>query len=120
MTGWCGGNGICKTTNGGGNITYNDIKQISNEVPTTNKLYQNYPNPFNPATKIKYQILKNSRVKLFIYDILGREIAVLVNEIQNAGSYLVDFNANNLPSGIYFYKLITTEFSETKKMVLTK
>ncbi len=120
LTGWCGYNGLAKTTNSGGNIVFNGIQQISNEIPTDFKLYQNYPNPFNPITNIKYQIVKSNHIKLIIYDMLGREITVLVNEIQEAGVYLVDWNANALPSGTYFYMLITESFVETKKMILIK
>ena len=89
-------------------------------VPTTFSLKQNYPNPFNPKTKIKYEIAKNGFVSLKIYDVLGREIKTLVNQNQNAGYYETDFDANNLTSGIYFYKLTTESFSEMKKMVLIK
>lgn len=120
QTGWCGGNGIAKTTNGGGNITYIGIQQISSEIPNQFKLEQNYPNPFNPVTNIKYQIIKNSFVRLIIYDMLGKEIIMLVNQPQTAGIYLVDWNANSLPSGTYFYKLITDNYTETKKMILLK
>jgi hypothetical protein len=94
------------------------------------RLFQNYPNPFNPVTKIKYQIPLSRGVsagrgvftKLIIYDILGREIATLVNEQLKPGTYEVEWSAtgggSNYPSGVYFYKLITNDFSETKKMVL--
>ena len=88
-------------------------------------LSNNYPNPFNPNTKIKYSIPQNVRretgnVSLKIYDVLGREVATLVNEEKPAGEYEVEFNAANLPSGIYFYQLKAGQFSETKKMVLLK
>jgi hypothetical protein len=95
----------------------------------TNKfeLFQNYPNPFNPATKIKYQIEKNSFVSIKVYDILGREIENLVNERQNAGTYEVSFDGSNLPSGIYFYRLQVENsdnskqvYTETKKMISLK
>jgi len=118
--GWLGQLGISKTTNGGGNIIYSGIQQISNEIPRQYKLYQNYPNPFNPTTNIKYQILKSTFVKLTIYDILGREIETLVSENQRVGTYLADWNAENYPSGIYYYKLITENYTETKKMILIK
>jgi photosystem II stability/assembly factor-like uncharacterized protein len=83
-------------------------------------LSQNYPNPFNPSTIINYQIPKAGFVTLKVYDILGREVAELVNKEKVAGSYKVNFNAENLSSGIYFYQLKTKEFSETKKMMLIK
>ncbi len=89
------------------------------------KLYQNYPNPFNPSTVIRYSIpsdvkSQTSNVSLKVYSNLGKEIMTLVNEKQNAGSYEVKFNGSNLSSGIYFYKLETGDFSETKRMILLK
>jgi len=83
-------------------------------------LRQNYPNPFNPATKITYQLPKGSLVTLKIYDILGNEVATLVNEEQSAGRYQTTFNGSNLSSGIYFYKIQAGNFVETKKLVLMK
>ena len=90
-------------------------------------LYQNYPNPFNPNTVISYQLPVTGNVILKVYDILGNEIATLVNEFKPAGSYEVEFNTNsnsgkvlNLPSGLYFYTLSAPGFSETKKMILLK
>ncbi len=91
-----------------------------NFVPNKFSLQQNYPNPFNPKTKIKYEIAKSGFVNLKVFDVLGREIKTLVNENQNAGYYETDFDANNLNSGIYFYKLTTNNFSEMKKMILVK
>jgi Secretion system C-terminal sorting domain len=96
------------------------IHNISSSIPNSYILYQNYPNPFNPATKIKFDLPKSNHVKLIIYDVLGREITVLVNQKQKAGSYEVDWDATNYPSGVYFYKLVTESYSETKKMVLLK
>ena len=83
-------------------------------------LLQNYPNPFNPKTKIKVEIAKLGNVKLVVYDILGREVAKLVNEKLKPGTYEVEFDGNNYSSGVYFYKLITNDFSEVKKMLLIK
>jgi photosystem II stability/assembly factor-like uncharacterized protein len=83
-------------------------------------LSQNYPNPFNPSTNIKFDIPKSSNVKINIYNALGKEVTTLVNEKLSTGSYEVNWNASNYPSGVYFYKLITDEFSNTKKMVLLK
>jgi len=91
-----------------------------NKVPTRFLLSQNYPNPFNPTTTISYKIPQTEFVSLKIYDILGREAATLVNEEKPAGSYEVQFNANGLTSGIYFYQLRAGEYSETKKMLLLK
>jgi hypothetical protein len=96
------------------------INQISSEIPAEYKLYNNYPNPFNPTTNIKYQITKNKFTTLRIYDILGREIFTLVNEIQNAGTYEVQFNSNELSGGIYFYTIRSGDFTDTKKMLLIK
>lgn len=90
------------------------------ELPKTFYLYQNFPNPFNPATTIKYSLLEPSYVSLKIYDIVGREITTLMNNNQPAGTYLIDFNAENLASGVYFYKLVTNEFTDAKKMILVK
>jgi hypothetical protein len=97
-----------------------ETKQISEVVPVTYSLEQNYPNPFNPTTNIKYEIPKNSFVKLIVFDALGREIETLVNEKQSAGIYEATFDASNYPSGVYFYRLTTDGFSETKKMILLK
>jgi len=90
------------------------------QIPTEFELAQNYPNPFNPATTIQYSIKERSSVGLVLYDILGRQVVVLVNEEQDAGYYKVNFNAGSLASGIYLYRLQTGSFIETKKMVLLK
>jgi hypothetical protein len=89
-------------------------------LPDKFTLYQNYPNPFNPSTIIKYEIASESKVKLQVFDILGNEIKILVNENQKAGSYSVDFHAGNLASGIYFYRLTTENYTDAKPMVLIK
>ena len=96
------------------------IQPISNEIPNSYEIYQNYPNPFNPNSKIKFQIAKVGKIFLSVYDILGRKVATLVNEELNPGIYEVDFVGSNFSSGIYFYKLETDGFSDTKKMVLLK
>jgi hypothetical protein len=96
------------------------VTPSGNNVPETYSLSQNYPNPFNPATNIKFSIPKSGFVKLVVYDINGKEASVLVNGQMNAGSYIVDFNAANLASGVYFYKLVAEGFSDTKKMILVK
>jgi hypothetical protein len=83
-------------------------------------LFQNYPNPFNPTTTISYLLPKNGLVALKVFDILGIEVASLVNETQEAGSYSVIFNASQLPSGIYFYTLTSVNFMATKKLILLK
>lgn len=89
-------------------------------LPTEFKLKQNYPNPFNPVTKIEYEIPNNSMVNLTVYDALGREIAVLVNENKSAGKYSVDFNGSGLTSGVYFCRLHTAAYTDVKRMVLIK
>jgi hypothetical protein len=96
------------------------IQLISNQVPSRFSLSQNYPNPFNPSTNIIFQLPRANRVKLSVYDLVGREVEVLVNEELKAGEYEVDFNAANYPSGVYYYKLSAGDFNETKKMVLLK
>ena len=96
------------------------INIINMSVPKTYTLNQNYPNPFNPSTNVKFEIPSGGLIKLAVYDILGREIETLVNENLAAGSYSVNWNASNYPSGIYFYRIETSNFTETKKMVLIK
>ncbi len=90
------------------------------KTPETFVANQNYPNPFNPSTVISYQLSINSFTTLKVYDVLGREVATLVNERQNAGSHSIVFDGSNLPSGVYFYRLIAGNFIETKKMTLIK
>jgi hypothetical protein len=89
-------------------------------MPSTYLLQQNYPNPFNPNTTISFSIPTSEFVTLKVYDVLGREIATLVNENLSAGSYSYNFDAKNLTSGVYLYKLQAGKYSETKKMILTK
>ena len=108
-----------------GSFTYSDIVEVEVEAPTEFSLEQNYPNPFNPTTSIQYAISNKQYVTLKVYDILGNEIASLVNEEKPAGSYEVEFNIHsdegqNLVSGVYFYKLQAGNFIQTKKMVLIK
>ena len=100
--------------------TINKLMITGELIPTVYALEQNYPNPFNPATTIKYSIAKQSNVTLKVYDMLGSEIATLVNEEKPAGVYEINFNASNLASGIYFYKIQAGSFVETKKMILLK
>ncbi|MGV8016658.1 MAG: T9SS type A sorting domain-containing protein [Ignavibacteria bacterium] len=89
-------------------------------MPLSFAMEQNYPNPFNPSTKISFAVPKNGFVTLKVYDILGKEVSTLVNESKPAGNYIVDFNASALSSGIYFYKIETSGFSKTMKMLLVK
>lgn len=94
-------------------------ENVSN-IPDHSFLHQNYPNPFNPVTTIKYSLPRVGRVKITLYNILGREVACLVNEEKPAGTYEINWNANNVPSGIYFYQLQAGDFVQTKKMILMK
>ncbi|MCX6164599.1 MAG: T9SS type A sorting domain-containing protein, partial [Ignavibacteriae bacterium] len=106
------------------NITINvtPVSGITKTEETANsyKLEQNYPNPFNPVTKINYSIPKSSNVTINIFDILGQKVSSLVDERQDAGTYSVDFNASELSSGVYYYKIEAGEFSSFKKMTLVK
>jgi len=95
------------------------IQPISSEIPDSYGLYQNYPNPFNPVTNIKFEIPKDVNLSIKVYDILGREV-FSISEYKKAGSYEVQFDGSNFASGLYFYKLETDGFSDTKKMVLLK
>jgi hypothetical protein len=96
------------------------VKQSVEVSPTEFSLSQNYPNPFNPSTKINYQLATNSFVSLKVYDVLGRGVATLAYGHENAGSHSVIFNAANLPSGVYFYRITVGTFSAVKKLLLEK
>ena len=89
-------------------------------MPDKYNLSQNYPNPFNPTTKIDYQIPNSGLVILKVYDLLGKEVATLINEVKQAGNYTVTFNASSLPSGTYFYRLEVGDYMDVKKMILLK
>ena len=112
-----GYNGTIIYSNNGGGV---NIKEISSINPQSFNLYPNYPNPFNPVTNIKFSIPENSSVQLKVYDILGKEIGVLVNERLKVGTYQVSFNAGSLASGIYFYTIETPIYKDTKRMILIK
>ena len=101
-------------------ITGIDDQEITKQLPKSFRLFQNYPNPFNPNTKIKYSIPGKSFVSLKVFGLLANEITTLVNEEKSAGNYEVQFNGLELPSGVYFYKLQTDDFIQTKKMILLK
>jgi hypothetical protein len=103
-----------------GTCTYSDIISINNLAPNGFVLEQNYPNPFNPSTRIKFAIAGKQFVSLKVYDVLGNEIAALVNEVKPAGTYEVEFEANNLSAGVYYYTIVTNNFVQTKKMILLK
>ena len=102
-----------------GSYKYSNIVEID-LLPTSFSLSQNYPNPFNPTTKIKYSIPGERKVILKVYDVLGRDVATLVNEVKQPGNYEVEFNGSEYSSGIYFYKLEAGSFIQVKKMILLK
>jgi hypothetical protein len=101
-------------------VTTTTTGVTTNEVPVKFELAQNFPNPFNPTTKITYSVAKQTNVKLIIYDAAGKMINEMIKNDVPQGSHTVDFNASRLGSGVYFYKLITNEFTDTKKMMLIK
>jgi hypothetical protein len=96
------------------------ITPVNSEIPSAFKLEQNYPNPFNPVTNIRFSLPKAGMVSMKIFDISGREVAELISGTMNAGTYNYDFNASNLSSGIYFYRINAEGFTDTKKMILVK
>ncbi len=111
------------STGTGGSLTtvcLTGIQPISNEVPSQFSLSQNYPNPFNPSTNIRFKIKDSRLTTLRVYDVLGREITMLVNKELNPGIYEVEWNASNYPSGVYCYRISSGDFSETRKMILVK
>jgi len=91
-----------------------------NEIPTKYELYQNFPNPFNPVTLIKYDIPKSGLVTITLYDVLGKEISKLVNESMKPGRYEITWDGKNFASGSYFYKIVSGDFTDIKKMILVK
>lgn len=106
-------------------ITYNElgvtgINEENNVIPVSYNLYQNYPNPFNPLTTIEYEIPKEEHVFLKVYNVLGSEVAELENTIKSAGKYKINFNAENLASGVYYYTIQAGEFFKSRKFVLLK
>ncbi len=103
-----------------GTFDYSDIINIEVEPVAEYSLNQNYPNPFNPSTIISFSIAQRSNVNLSVFNILGEKVATLMNETKDAGNYEAEFNASNLTSGIYIYKLEAGNFQSTKKMMLVK
>ncbi|HDZ58809.1 MAG TPA: T9SS type A sorting domain-containing protein [Ignavibacteriales bacterium] len=109
-----------------GLMEFGEVTGIENDrnnpaaQPNKYSLNQNYPNPFNPSTRIRFSIPVQSKVVLRLYNTIGEELRVLVNEEKEAGAYEVEFNANNLPSGVYFYRLRAGNFVKTKKMILLR
>lgn len=96
------------------------VVEVTNLFPVKYALEDNYPNPFNPGTKIRYSIPQTSLVQIRVFNVLGREIEILVNEEKPAGTYEVAWNAIDLPSGVYFYQMRTGKFIQTKKMILLR
>jgi hypothetical protein len=118
------------TGNASGTIYFDDLRTATfspvgvekepYEVPTNFALEQNYPNPFNPSTKIRFSLAEETHTKIIISDILGRVVTTLVNDNLTVGTYNIDFDASNLPSGVYFYSIITEKFKDSKKMMLVR
>lgn len=124
-----GGKAVHARTMGSGGTYYNifvdtaeivNVGNINQNVPKEYNLEQNYPNPFNPTTIINYSIPKSGLVTLKVYDVIGKEIASVVNEFKNAGNYEVQFNGENLTGGVYFYRITVNNFTDTKKLILIK
>ncbi|GAB4298753.1 MAG: hypothetical protein Kow0098_24490 [Ignavibacteriaceae bacterium] len=103
-----------------GTFEYSNTIEVEVTAPTEFSLSQNYPNPFNPTTKIGFSLPVKSFVTIKIYDVLGNEISTLLNDVMDAGRHTLEFNASNLSSGVYMYQLITNEFIQTKKMIISK
>ncbi len=102
------------------NVSVIGVHSVSTSLPESFALQQNYPNPFNPITKVRFSIPNAGTVRISVYDALGKEISLLVNESLQAGIYETDFDAANIPSGVYFYRMEAGNFGETKKMVVLK
>jgi len=109
-----------KQINYDGSFEYSNEIEVEISLVKEFNLSQNYPNPFNPSTKISYQIPTNGNVTLKVFDLIGNEVATLVNENKTAGNYSIEFNASDLPSGVYFYELKSANLIQTKKMMLMK
>jgi len=114
------GNGTIYVDNIYFSTMLSDVRELQNSLPSDYNLEQNYPNPFNPTTNIRFSLLEANRVTLKVYDMIGQEVATLVNGFINAGSYEVTFDAQNLPTGTYFYSITAGDFSSVKKMILIK
>ncbi|MEO8512489.1 MAG: T9SS type A sorting domain-containing protein [Ignavibacteria bacterium] len=102
-------------------VNISGIQQVNTNIPGNLKLHQNFPNPFNPVTKIRFDVpATGNNIKLSVFNSIGQQVSVLVNEYLTAGSYEADFAGTNLASGMYYYKLESVEFTETRKMILIK
>ncbi len=117
---WVGVSGSSKKLYYDRYLSFSKVKKDYTTTPEKYYLGQNYPNPFNPKTKIDFSIIKNSLVTIKVYDILGKEVDLITNEVLSAGKYTIDYDGSKLSSGIYFYKIFAGEFSETRKMILIK
>ncbi len=111
-------NHIMHTTNAGGEFV--GLNQLSTEIPKQYKLNQNYPNPFNSQTKITFEMTKKDFINIEVFDVLGRTVETLLNKELAPGIYELEWNANNYSSGVYFYKLVSQNYTETRKMILNK
>ena len=115
---------IVYSGSGGGKVWYrgipSSVKKIGSEIPDVYSLFQNYPNPFNPVTNIRFSIIKGTHIRLKVFDILGKEVTTLIDEILAAGIYESQWKAEGYPSGVYFYRIETDNFTEVKKMLLLK
>jgi hypothetical protein len=118
LKGWSGRQSIIHTTDGGGPVT--GTENNGQEITLNYKLYQNYPNPFNPKTIIKFELPVSGAVTLKVYDVAGKEVKTLFNGNLNAGEYHAVFDGSGLTGGVYFYKLITKNYTKTKRMILVK
>ncbi len=114
------GNGTIYLDNIFFSTTISDVKELPNSLPSDFSLDQNYPNPFNPTTSISFNLPSASNVSLKVYDMLGQEVAIVLNQFMNAGRFEVKFDASNLPTGIYTYSLSAGNFQSVKKMMLIK
>lgn len=109
-----------KQINNDGTFEFSNVIEVDLGVPTKSELFQNYPNPFNPSTEINFLLAKSGYVKLIVFNNLGAEVATLFEGFKNAGNYSINFNADNISSGIYFYSILTDDFKSTRKMLILK
>jgi hypothetical protein len=96
------------------------VVEVPSNVPLVFQLFQNYPNPFNPSTTIRFAIPRAGNISLILYNVLGQEVRIILNEVKTAGVYSVDIDAKTLSSGVYFYRLISGNFNQTKKLIILK
>jgi len=114
------GNGTVYLDNIFFSTTISSVNELDNTIPFDFTLEQNYPNPFNPATNIRFSLPESNQVTLKVYDLLGQEVATLVNQFMNAGTFEISFDASSLPSGVYTYSIMAGNFQSVKKMMLIK